>query len=84
MLTKHYLKLCALQHLFNKVLYQNASKRSIQHIRPLAQSAHATICSAIMQPLADNKQTNLIFRGNADKIRFRIWIQFGGMTSQNP
>jgi hypothetical protein len=42
----------ALQHLFNKVLYQNASKRDIQHIRPLAQSAHATIHSVITQPLA--------------------------------
>jgi hypothetical protein len=43
--------LCALQHLFNKFLYQNASKRDIQHIRPFAQSAHATICSAFTQPL---------------------------------
>jgi hypothetical protein len=42
----------ALQHLFNKVLYQNASKRDIQHLRPLAQSAHATIHSVITQPLA--------------------------------
>jgi hypothetical protein len=35
----------ALQHLFNKVLYINASKRDIQHIRLFAQSAHATIRS---------------------------------------
>jgi hypothetical protein len=34
------------------VLYQTASKRNIQHIRPFAQSAHATICSTITQPLA--------------------------------
>jgi hypothetical protein len=37
--------------LFNKVLYQNDSKRDIQHIRPFAQSAHATISSLITQPL---------------------------------
>jgi hypothetical protein len=37
--------------LFNKVFYQNASKRDIQHIRPFAQSAHGTIYSAITQPL---------------------------------
>jgi hypothetical protein len=40
-----------LQHLFNKVLYQNASKRDIQHIRSFAQSAHATIQSALTKPL---------------------------------
>jgi hypothetical protein len=39
-------------YLFNKVLYQNASKRDIQHIRPFAQSAHATLHSALTQPLA--------------------------------
>jgi hypothetical protein len=32
-------------------LYQNASKRDIQHIRPFAQSAHATIHSELTQPL---------------------------------
>jgi hypothetical protein len=48
-----YLNLCALQDLFNKVLYQNASIRDIQHIRPFAQSAHATIGSALTQPLAN-------------------------------
>jgi hypothetical protein len=47
-----YLNLCALQYLFNKVLYQSASKRDIQHIRPFAQSAHATIHSKLTQPLA--------------------------------
>jgi hypothetical protein len=46
-----YLNLCALKHLFNKVLYQSASKRDIQHIQPLAQSVHANIHSAITQPL---------------------------------
>jgi hypothetical protein len=46
-----YQNLCALQHLFNNVFYQNASLRDIQHIRPFAQSAHATIHSAITQPL---------------------------------
>jgi hypothetical protein len=46
-----YLNVCALQHLFYKFLYQNASKRDIQHIRPFAQSAHATIQSALTQPL---------------------------------
>jgi hypothetical protein len=30
----------------------NASKRDIQHIRPFARSAHATICSTITQPPA--------------------------------
>jgi hypothetical protein len=46
-----YLNLCILQHLINKVLYQNASKRDIQHIHPFAQSVHATIKSVITQPL---------------------------------
>ena len=26
---------------------------------------------------------SLMLRGNADSMRFLIWIQFGGMTSQN-
>jgi hypothetical protein len=41
-----------LQHLFNKVLYQNASKRHIQHIRSFAQSAQATIHTELTQPFA--------------------------------
>jgi hypothetical protein len=44
--------LCDLQHLFNKFLYLNASKRDIQQIRPLAQSAQATIHFALTQPFA--------------------------------
>jgi hypothetical protein len=51
-----YLNLCALQHLFNKVLYQSASKRDIQHIRPFAQSARATIRYGLTKPLlGDNR-----------------------------
>jgi hypothetical protein len=62
-----YLNLCALQLLFNKVLYQNASTRNIQHIWPFAQSAHATIFSAITQPRAQQfflRSRNLSQRSN--------------------
>jgi hypothetical protein len=37
-------------------LCQNASKRDIQHIRPFAQSAHATIHSELTQPLVPMKR----------------------------
>jgi hypothetical protein len=47
-----YRTVSPLQHLFNKFLYLNATKRDIKQIRPLAQSAHATIRDAITQPLA--------------------------------
>jgi hypothetical protein len=49
------------QHLFNKVLYLNASKRDIQHNRPFAQSAHSTISSALTQPLAMFNKGSLFY-----------------------
>jgi hypothetical protein len=55
-----------LQHLLNKVLYQNASKGDIQHIRPLAQSAHATIRSPITQPLAPLFNKGSLFYSHCD------------------
>ena len=33
--------------------------------------------------LGVNGSGSRMFRGNALRIRFRIWIQFGGITSQN-
>jgi hypothetical protein len=60
--------LCLVHKLLGSQVPQHdvASKRDIKQIRPFAQSAHATICDAITQPLAMFNKGSL-FYSHCDK-----------------